>query len=272
MTPYRPDANAAMESAESTNAPRTVRRSAATDAPATGAGYCPEPPYGVSATVDEVAELLLISDRDDEVPSFVDALTQAGHRVAMLRPEDLSTIGADPSIALVDAVKDLARGRDACKALRARSGRLPLIALIAPDAVDAIGPDWGIDAFLVWPCAVPEALARIRLALGSMPEGSAGTVRVGDLSIDPETYQVRLRAQPLDLTYKEFQLLLYLAQRPGRVFSRQQLLQEVWGYDFFGGTRTVDVHVRRLRAKLGAEHEGMIGTIRNVGYKLEAHR
>ena len=72
----------------------------------------------------------------------------------------------------------------------------------------------------------------------------------------------------LDLTYKEFELLKYLAQHPGRVFTRAQLLQEVWGYDYFGGTRTVDVHVRRLRAKLGAEHEGLIGTVRNVGYRF----
>src|SRR5947209_6334604 len=96
-----------------------------------------------------------------------------------------------------------------------------------------------------------------------------GVAGFGEQTIDPERYQVRLRGRPLDLTYKEFQLLCYLAQRPGRVFSRSQLLQEVWGYDFFGGTRTVDVHVRRLRAKLGAEHESMIATVRNVGYKLE---
>ena len=72
----------------------------------------------------------------------------------------------------------------------------------------------------------------------------------------------------LDLTFKEFELLKYLAQHPGRVFSRAQLLQEVWGYDYFGGTRTVDVHVRRLRAKLGSEHETLIGTVRNVGYRF----
>jgi DNA-binding response OmpR family regulator len=72
----------------------------------------------------------------------------------------------------------------------------------------------------------------------------------------------------LDLTFKEFELLKYLAQHPGRVFNRQQLLQEVWGYDYFGGTRTVDVHVRRLRAKLGPEHEALIGTVRNVGYRF----
>ncbi len=72
----------------------------------------------------------------------------------------------------------------------------------------------------------------------------------------------------LDLTYKEFELLKFLAQHPGRVFTRSHLVQEVWGYDYFGGTRTVDVHVRRLRAKLGPEHDQMIGTVRNVGYKF----
>ena len=72
----------------------------------------------------------------------------------------------------------------------------------------------------------------------------------------------------LDLTFKEFELLKFLAQHPGRVFTRAHLLQEVWGYDYFGGTRTVDVHVRRLRAKLGPEHEALIGTVRNVGYRF----
>ena len=96
---------------------------------------------------------------------------------------------------------------------------------------------------------------------------SAGKVSLGELVIDEGTYTARLRGRPLDLTYKEFELLKYLAQHAGRVFTRAQLLHEVWGYDFFGGTRTVDVHVRRLRAKLGPEYEALIGTVRNVGYK-----
>ena len=98
------------------------------------------------------------------------------------------------------------------------------------------------------------------------PEAS-GKITLGELVIDEGTYTARLRGRPLDLTYKEFELLKYLAQHAGRVFTRAQLLQEVWGYDFFGGTRTVDVHVRRLRAKLGTEYESLIGTVRNVGYK-----
>src|SRR5205823_3588907 len=81
-------------------------------------------------------------------------------------------------------------------------------------------------------------------------------------------YTAKIGKRHLDLTFKEFELLKFLAQHPGRVFSRQQLLQEVWGYDYFGGTRTVDVHVRRLRAKLGPDNETLIGTVRNVGYRF----
>ena len=88
------------------------------------------------------------------------------------------------------------------------------------------------------------------------------------MEIDEASYTAQLDGRALDLTFKEFELLKHLAQHPGRVFTRPQLLQEVWGYDYFGGTRTVDVHVRRLRAKLGPEHEALIGTVRNVGYRF----
>ena len=93
-------------------------------------------------------------------------------------------------------------------------------------------------------------------------------IRSGEVVVDDASYTAKIGGRSLDLTFKEFELLKYLAQHPGRVFSRQQLLQEVWGYDYFGGTRTVDVHVRRLRAKLGPEHETLIGTVRNVGYRF----
>jgi DNA-binding response OmpR family regulator len=216
-----------------------------------------------------VADVLLLSDRSEDLLDLVTGLEQGGHRVAVAALGETLGRGPDPDILLVDSVKDLARGRDVCRAVRARSARLPVVAIAAEDSLDALGPDWEIDSFIVDGASADEALARIRVALGPRAAETAGTIRVGDLSIDPETYQVRLRGRPLDLTYKEFQLLTFLAQRPGRVFSRAQLLQEVWGYDFFGGTRTVDVHVRRLRAKLGAEHESLIATVRNVGYKVE---
>ena len=112
------------------------------------------------------------------------------------------------------------------------------------------------------------AAARDRAPGEDAPTPAQDHVHVGDLTIDESTYTARLQGRSLDLTYKEFELLKFLAQHPGRVFSRSHLVQEVWGYDYFGGTRTVDVHVRRLRAKLGPEHEVMIGTVRNVGYKF----
>jgi DNA-binding response OmpR family regulator len=93
-------------------------------------------------------------------------------------------------------------------------------------------------------------------------------IQTGNIIIDEAGYSAKLNGVQLDLTYTEFELLKYLAQHPGRVFSRQQLLSDVWGYDYYGGTRTVDVHVRRLRAKLGPEYESVIGTVRNVGYRF----
>jgi DNA-binding response OmpR family regulator len=135
----------------------------------------------------------------------------------------------------------------------------------------AVNIDWGIDEILLPGTGPAEIDARLRLLVGRRgglaTQESAGKVSLGELVIDESTYTARLRGRPLDLTYKEFELLKYLAQHAGRVFTRAQLLQEVWGYDFFGGTRTVDVHVRRLRAKLGPEYEALIGTVRNVGYK-----
>jgi DNA-binding response OmpR family regulator len=95
-------------------------------------------------------------------------------------------------------------------------------------------------------------------------------IRSGEVVIDEDSYTAKIKGRTLDLTFKEFELLKYLTQHPGRVFSRSQLLQEIWGYDYFGGTRTVDVHIRRLRSKLGPEFEAIIDTVRNVGYRFSS--
>jgi DNA-binding response OmpR family regulator len=136
----------------------------------------------------------------------------------------------------------------------------------------AVTAEWGVDDVVLETAGPAEVDARLRLAIGRLDrtgeDGVPDEIRSGDVSIDEATYTARVRGRVLDLTFKEFELLKFLAQHPGRVFSRAQLLQEVWGYDYFGGTRTVDVHVRRLRAKLGPEHEAVIGTVRNVGYRF----
>ena len=124
------------------------------------------------------------------------------------------------------------------------------------------------DDFCGWPPAPGELEARLGHLLASQsPAGSSPrTISFDELVMNLDTYQAAIAGRPLDLTYMEYELLRFLAARPGKVFTREDLLSRVWGYDYFGGARTVDVHVRRVRAKLGEEHTGLIQTIRSVGY------
>jgi DNA-binding response OmpR family regulator len=110
-------------------------------------------------------------------------------------------------------------------------------------------------------------IARVRRRLKGVTDDDV--VRVGTLEINLATYQVAVGGRPIDFTYMEYELLKFLATHPGRVFSREALLSRVWGFDYYGGARTVDVHVRRVRAKLGGEHAGRIKTVRSVGYRFD---
>jgi DNA-binding response OmpR family regulator len=188
-------------------------------------------------------------------------------------PRDVRALvgGASPDVVLIDARAELAEARATCRMLNATGLGVPLLAVVTESGLVALNADWGVDDVILASAGPAETEARLRLAIGRLTHATAagsGLVRAGELSIDPDTYAAKLKGRPLDLTYKEFELLKYLVQHPGRVFTREQLLQEVWGYDYFGGTRTVDVHVRRLRAKLGPENESLIGTVRNVGYRF----
>jgi DNA-binding response OmpR family regulator len=169
---------------------------------------------------------------------------------------------------MVDARRDLVQVRRLLRLLHGAEMNVPVLAVVTEGGWAAVTADWGADDVILHTAGPGEVDARLRLAIGRMAPAASGEIRSGELVIDEATYSARLRAHTLDLTFKEFELLKFLAQHPGRVFTRSQLLQEVWGYDYFGGTRTVDVHVRRLRAKLGTEHEGLIGTVRNVGYRF----
>ncbi len=130
------------------------------------------------------------------------------------------------------------------------------------------------DDFCVTPAHPAELEARIRhlLAAASQLDMGPEVVRYEALVLNLETYQAAIDEQPLDLTYMEYELLKFLASNPGRVFTREVLLSRVWGYEYYGGARTVDVHIRRLRAKLGEEHAGLIQTVRSVGYKFGESR
>ena len=171
---------------------------------------------------------------------------------------------------LVDARGDLAAARAACRLLRTAATEAPVLLVVTEGGMSAIAPDWGFDDVLLNTAGPAEVDARLRLALARVDAAAPAHVQASGITIDEQSYSARLHGRPLDLTYKEFQLLHFLATHPSRVFTREQLLSDVWGYDYFGGTRTVDVHVRRLRAKLG-DAEQIIGTVRNVGYRFNLH-
>jgi DNA-binding response OmpR family regulator len=130
------------------------------------------------------------------------------------------------------------------------------------------------DDFCLTPFHPAELEARLRhlLSAGVTAVSRADMVEYGDLALNLETYQASIGGRPLDLTYMEYELLKFLAQNPGKVFTREMLLSRVWGYEYYGGARTVDVHVRRLRAKLSEEHAGLIQTVRSVGYRFGQSR
>jgi DNA-binding response OmpR family regulator len=216
--------------------------------------------------------MMLVAAQPATPAAVMPALDLLPHQVRTA-PRDASALvsGPTPDAVLVDARSELAEARATCRVLRATGLGVPLLAVVVEAGLVAVSADWGVDDVLLSSAGPAEVEARLRLAAGRHAHATAGTgrtVRAGELTIDPDTYAARIRNRPLDLTFKEFELLRFLAQHPGRVFSREQLLREVWGYDYFGGTRTVDVHVRRLRAKLGSEHDSMIGTVRQVGYKF----
>jgi DNA-binding response OmpR family regulator len=173
----------------------------------------------------------------------------------------------EPEAVLVDAAENPGQGHAVLRALAEAGTTPPVVAIVERADLERFGWHEVADE-LVYPGA-PEAELRVRLAILRRRHGAgtASVIRLGSLALDTDTYRVTAAGRPLDLTFKEFELLRFLASRPGRVFTRPTLLREVWGYDFYGGTRTVDVHVRRLRAKLGPEHEHLVETVRSVGYR-----
>jgi DNA-binding response OmpR family regulator len=220
-----------------------------------------------------VSTLLLLTNVLEPSDEVLPALGLLLHSVRVAPAEGVALMDAPPSdVVIVDARRDLAQAKSLCRLLRTTGLDVPLLAIVTEGGLAALTPEWGLDDVLLQTAGPAEVEARLRLVVGrssaAEPDDVPGEIRSGELTIDEATYSARLRGRVLDLTFKEFELLKYLAQHPGRVFTRAQLLQEVWGYDYFGGTRTVDVHVRRLRAKLGPEYESLIGTVRNVGYRF----
>ena len=220
-----------------------------------------------------MASLLLLTAGPQASAEVLPALGLLLHPVKVSAPDPSALVDASPAdVVLVDGRRDLPAARSLCRLIRTTGVSVPVLLVVTEGGLAAVTAEWGVDDVLLDSAGPAEVEARLRLALGrlalSLGEDLPDEIRSGPVTIDEATYTAKVRGRTLDLTFKEFELLKHLAQHPGRVFTRAQLLQEVWGYDYFGGTRTVDVHVRRLRAKLGAEHEVLIGTVRNVGYRF----
>ncbi len=224
-----------------------------------------------------MARLLLLTNALAPSAEVLPALGLLSHTVRILPAEATALVDSpDCDVVLVDARRELASARSLCRVLRTTGIGTPLLAVLTEGGLAGLTAEWGARrrparhrrARRGRRAAAPRHDARDRT---TTPTSTCRSPRASSSSTRRPT-PPSSAASPLDLTYKEFELLKYLAQHPGRVFTRAQLLQEVWGYDYYGGTRTVDVHVRRLRAKLGPEHEALIGTVRNVGYRFVPDR
>lgn len=217
----------------------------------------------------------------DDEPSIVDVLTynltKAGHQPVVARDGEqaLKLARAEhPDLVILDLMLPGMDGLEVCRALR-KDGDLPIIMLTAKDEeIDrVVGLEIGADDYVVKPFSVRELMARVKTILRrAQPKSAeaAPALQAGDLRLDMTRHQVAWRGAPFDVTAIQFELLRVLMANPGRVFSREELLNQVWGYDYYGDTRTVDSAIKRLRARLrevAAECE-LIVTVRDAGYKL----
>jgi len=214
-----------------------------------------------------MAQILLLSASADG--SALPALDLLSHRVRVIPAEPASLVSAPVGdLVFLDARKDLVGSKSLAKLLQTTGMSAPMILVVTEAGLPAVSADWGASDIILDSAGPGEIDARIRVAIGRGKASTKDTtISNSGVVIDENSYSAKVHGQPMDLTFKEFELLRFLAQHPGRVFTREQLLSEVWGYDYFGGTRTVDVHIRRLRAKLG-DLEALIGTVRNVGYRF----
>jgi DNA-binding response OmpR family regulator len=208
----------------------------------------------------------------DAGPGYVAALRDRGIEAVLVAGEsDLAEIGVGdmPRLALIDAALMSPLELRACAGGCSRL-KLPAIALVPDDRLREIDPALEISDFVITPSRTGELVARAQRALRRVePPDNEDVVRAGDMVINTANFEVSVGGRRVSLRFKEYELLLLMAANPGRVYSREALLNQVWSYDYLGGTRTVDVHIRRLRSKIEDAEHTFIETVWQVGYRFK---
>ena len=208
----------------------------------------------------------------ESLNSYAKALAEEGFGVSVRLPGEDGDAPAelDAVVLEVAAVAEDALAKRFLELAQAGDAP-PVIGVFAADRLSSYDPALELDDFVLSSAPPEELCARVRQAVWKRHRvDTKNVLRCGDLVMDLANYTVHVAGRDVELTYKEYELLRYLAQNQGRVVNRETLLNKVWGYDFYGGARTVDVHIRRLRAKIEDRHNTFVETVRNVGYRFRA--
>ncbi len=222
-----------------------------------------------------VGTLLILGDQNKQGQALKDALKKETNFSLHLVPKNGVSIDAilekDPDLLIINPKNTYFEIMDLYYAIKKepQAQDLPIVLLMDESEMKTADLPSGIQEVLYRPLRMPEAVARLKLLFKRIHKiDQKNLIQRGKLVIDVAKYEIRIGDKKIDLTFTEFELLKFLCGHPGTVFTREVLLNKVWGYEYYGGTRTVDVHVRRLRSKIEGRSSSFIETVRNIGYKF----